>query len=84
MHSDILNENRDFNIYVTDYYDSTKRSAVMYLLDGSLNEDFMHAAGLIQFFDMTFEIPQTIVVGIANVDRKRDFFLPSFPYLLHS
>ena len=73
LHSDILNENRDLNIYVTEYFDSTKSSAVLYLLDGSLNEDFMHVAGLIQFFDMTFEIQQIIVVGIANVDRKRDF-----------
>lgn len=73
LHSEILNENRELNIYVSNYFDSTKTSAVLYLLDGSLNEDFMHVAGLIQFFDMTFEIPQTIVVGIANVDRKRDF-----------
>ena len=73
LHSEILNENRELNIYVTEYFDSTKSSAVLYLLDGSLNEDFMHVAGLIQFFDMTFEIPQTIVVGIGNVDRKRDF-----------
>jgi enterochelin esterase-like enzyme len=73
LHSEILNENRDLNIYVTEYFDSTKSSAVLYLLDGSLNEAFMHVAGLIQFFDMTFQIPQTIVVGIANVDRKRDF-----------
>ncbi len=72
FHSEILNENRELNIYVTEYFDSTKSSAVLYLLDGSLNEDFMHVAGLIQFFDMTFQIPQTIVVGIANVDRKRD------------
>ena len=72
LRSEILNENRDLNIYVTEYFDSTKSSAVLYLLDGSLNEDFMHVAGLIQFFDMTFQIPQTIVVGIANVDRKRD------------
>jgi len=73
LHSEILNENRELNIYVTEYFDSTKSSAVLYLLDGSLNEDFMHVAGLIQFFDMTFQIPQTIVVGIANTDRKRDF-----------
>ena len=73
FHSEILNENRELNIYVTEYFDSTKSSAVLYLLDGSLNEDFMHVAGLIQFFDMTFQIPQTIVVGITNVDRKRDF-----------
>ena len=73
LHSEILNENRELNIYVSNYFDSTKTSAVLYLLDGSLNEDFMHVAGLIQFFDMTFEIPQIIVVGIANVDRKRDF-----------
>lgn len=73
LYSDILNENRDLNIYVTEYFDSTKSSAVLYLLDGSLNEDFIHVAGLIQFLDMTFQIPQIIVVGIGNVDRKRDF-----------
>lgn len=73
LHSEILSENRELNIYVTEYFDSTKSSAVLYLLDGSLNEDFMHVAGLIQFFDMTFQIPQIIVVGIGNVDRKRDF-----------
>lgn len=73
LHSDILNENRELNIYISNYFDSTKTSAVLYLLDGSLNEDFIHVAGLIQFFEMTFEIPQTIVVGIGNIDRKRDF-----------
>jgi predicted alpha/beta superfamily hydrolase len=42
----------------------------------------MHVVGLIQFFDMTFEIPQIIVVGIGNVDRKRDFTFATHDSLL--
>jgi predicted alpha/beta superfamily hydrolase len=71
--SSFLNETRKLNIYLPSDFDSTKKYSVIYLLDGSIDEDFIHVAGLIQFFDMTFEIPQIIVVGIANVDRKRDF-----------
>lgn len=45
----------------------------MYVLDGGIDEDFLHITGLVQFFTMTFDMPDHIVVGIANIDRKRDF-----------
>ena len=38
-----------------------------------MNEDFIHVSGLVQFFNQMYAMPQTILVGIANVDRKRDF-----------
>src|SRR5690606_37490472 len=50
---------------------------VLYVLDGSLNEDFLHLVGLGQFYNLQFTMPKTIVVGIANVDRKRDFTFPT-------
>ena len=79
--SAILNESRKINIYLPDSYnpDSSKLYPVIYLLDGSMDEDFIHIVGNVQFcsFSWINIIPETIVVGIANVDRKKDFTYPS-------
>lgn len=74
-----LMEDRTLNIYLPAGYnkDSTTRYPVIYLLDGSKDEDFIHIAGLVQFLTMIQAMPSSIVVGIANVDRKRDFTYPS-------
>lgn len=71
--SKILNEERALNIYLPQNFDKTKSYPIIYLLDGSMNEDFIHVTGLIQFFNQMYSMPETIVVGIANIDRKRDF-----------
>ena len=79
--SKILNENRTLNIYLPHSYtqDSLKTYPVIYLLDGSIDEDFIHIAGLVQFgsFPWINMLPESIVVGISNVDRKRDFTYPT-------
>ena len=81
FHSTILDENRALNIYLPNGYspDSLKKYPVIYLLDGSVDEDFIHIVGLVQFgsFSWIEMIPESIVVGIANVDRKRDFTFPT-------
>jgi predicted alpha/beta superfamily hydrolase len=81
IQSVILNEPRTLNIYLPDSYskDSSKSYPVIYLLDGSRNEDFIHIAGLVQFasFSWVNMLPESIVVGIENVDRKRDFTFPT-------
>ncbi|WP_336690833.1 MULTISPECIES: alpha/beta hydrolase [unclassified Chryseobacterium] len=71
--SKILNEERTLNIYLPQKFDKTKSYPIVYLLDGSMNEDFIHVTGLVQFFNQMYSMPETIVVGIANIDRKRDF-----------
>lgn len=71
--SKILNEDRTLNIYLPNDFDKTKSYPVIYLLDGSINEDFIHVSGLVQFFNQMYAMPETIVVGIANINRKRDF-----------
>lgn len=71
--SKILNEERIINIYLPQNFNKTKSYPIIYLLDGSMNEDFIHVTGLIQFFNQMYSMPETIVVGIANIDRKRDF-----------
>ncbi|MEE3999440.1 alpha/beta hydrolase-fold protein [Tenacibaculum sp. FZY0031] len=79
--STILKENRTLNIYFPASYDidKSKKYPVIYLLDGSKDEDFIHIAGIVQFgsFPWINMLPETIVVGIGNVDRKRDFTYPS-------
>lgn len=81
IRSQLLNEIRDLNIYLPINYskDSLKTYPVIYLLDGSKDEDFVHISGIVQFgsFSWINIIPESIVVGIGNVDRKRDFTYPS-------
>ena len=73
--SKILSEARTLNIYLPEGYskDDKTKYPVIYLLDGTMSEDFLHVVGLVQFFTLQLQMPKTIVVGIANVDRKRDF-----------
>ncbi|MEJ7627892.1 MAG: alpha/beta hydrolase-fold protein [Ferruginibacter sp.] len=76
-----LKEKRILNIYLPEGYnkkDSIKYP-VIYLLDGSADEDFIHITGLVQFnsFEWINQVPKSIVVGIATVDRRRDFTYPT-------
>ncbi|MCB0603039.1 MAG: alpha/beta hydrolase [Saprospiraceae bacterium] len=79
--SEVLDEYRIVNIYLPANYhnDTLKQYQVIYLLDGSADEDFIHISGLVQFctFSWIRMMPESIVVGIANVDRQRDFTYPS-------
>ena len=81
LQSEILNESRTINVYLPNGYskDSLKIYPVIYLLDGSIEEDFIHISGLVQFgsFSWINMIPESIVVGISNVDRKRDYTFPT-------
>ena len=81
LKSEVLFENRTLNIYLPQGYstDSAKTYPVIYLLDGSADEDFIHIAGLVQFgsFSWINMVPESIIVGISNVDRKRDFTFPT-------
>ncbi len=79
LESSELSEKRVLNIYFPDGYhpDSLTTYPVIYVLDGSAHEDFPHIAGLVQFMNMYDLLPKSIVVGIANVDRYRDFTYPS-------
>ena len=72
--SKVLGEKRILNIYLPEGYrpDDSLRYPVVYLLDGSADEDFIHITGLFQFnsFSWINRVPKSIIVGIANVDRR--------------
>lgn len=81
IHSTRMGEDRILNIALPQGYhpDSAARYPVVYLLDGGADEDFIHISGLFQFaaFEWIGWQPPCIVVGIANVDRKRDLTYPT-------
>ena len=81
LHSKELGEERILNIYLPEGYNKndTLKYTVTYLLDGSADEDFIHVVGLYQFnsFEWVNRVHKSIIVGIATVDRRRDFTFPT-------
>lgn len=81
LQSKVLNEKRILNIYLPEGYNSkgSIKYPVIYLLDGSADEDFIHIVGIVQYnsFEWINIVPKSIVVGIATVDRRRDFTFPT-------
>lgn len=81
IQSAILSEQRVLNVYLPEGYKEkdTTRYPVVYVLDGGLDEDFIHIVGLYQFnsFPWVARVAPSIVVGIANTDRKRDMTFPT-------
>ena len=81
LQSTVLGEKRVVNIYLPEGYNKNDSVTypVVYLLDGSADEDFIHVTGLYQFnsFSWINRVPPSIVVGIATVDRRRDFTFPT-------
>lgn len=79
FHSLVLKEERKLNVYLPPNYLTETSAAfpVLFLLDGGSDEHFIHVSGIMQFLAMTGQASSAIVVGIANVDRKRDFTFSS-------
>lgn len=81
LYSKELKEKRILNIYLPEGYskNDTLKYPIVYLLDGSANEDFIHVAGLYQFnsFDWVDRAPKSIIIGVATVDRKKDYTYPT-------
>lgn len=76
-----LGEKRILNIYLPEGYNPAESTEypLVYLLDGGADEDFIHIVGLYQFnsFSWVKRAPKSIIVGIVNVDRRRDFTFPT-------
>lgn len=77
IYSTILKENRTINIYFPEGYNSTDtiKYPIIYILDGGIKEDFIHLVGIVRYYTQPWiaQFPKSIVVGIENTDRKRDF-----------
>lgn len=82
-----LNEKRVINIYLPENYNpgDTIRYPVIYIIDGGMEEDFFHIAGIVRYNTQPWvnRFPRSIVVGIQNTDRKRDcsFWVDNLDFL---
>ena len=77
IHSKILNEDREVIIHLPINYDQKKKYPVMYVLDGSSQDK--HIAKKFEILSSAGYVPETIVVGIPNVNgkgRQRDYTPP--------
>ncbi|QPQ54933.1 alpha/beta hydrolase [Allosphingosinicella flava] len=73
-----LGEERAVNVYLPDGYgDGTKRFPVLYLVDGGLEQDFLHIAGTTQLGGIWARSLPIIVVGIETKDRRRELIGPT-------
>jgi predicted alpha/beta superfamily hydrolase len=72
LFSETLQENRSLSIYLPEGYikDSTRYPAI-YIIDGETR--CTHAVPTIRFISAEGLMPKSIVVGIPNVNRNRDF-----------
>lgn len=73
-----LGESRQVNVYVpADYAASGKSYSVLYLIDGGVDQDFIHISGLSQHASISASFREMIVIGIATKDRRRELTFPA-------
>ncbi|MDG5491787.1 alpha/beta hydrolase-fold protein [Psychroserpens sp. SPM9] len=77
IYSDILKEQREIWVSVPKAFNGDKNYPVIYVLDASRNF-YSITAILKQLTPLT--IPESIVVGILNIDRTRDFTPTNVPF----
>lgn len=79
LHSNILNEDREYWVSLPESYSkeesSYKKYPLLIVLDGNIH--FKAVSGMVNYMSSdlyrSWKIPEMIVVGIQNVDRRRDY-----------
>lgn len=88
LRSEILGDDRQINVWLPpDYSQSEATYTVLYLLDGALDQDFHHIAGLAQLGSLSWTYGPLIVVGVETKDRRAELtpkasdlrYLQAFP-----
>lgn len=77
LYSEVLQEQREIWIHVPEDFDKSKLYPVIYLLDAS--EHFYVFTGMLKQLT-PLKIPESILVGITNTDRTRDFTPTNVPF----
>lgn len=78
LRSEVLGDDRQINVWLPpDYSRSEARYTVLYLLDGALDQDFPHIAGLAQLGSLSWTYGPLIVVGVQTKDRRAELTPPA-------
>lgn len=77
--SEVLKETRRINVFRPTVYGEHIDGPlpVLYMLDGGINEDFLHIAGLVQISVANGTMRPFLLVGIENTERRRDLTGPT-------
>ncbi len=76
--SKILGQVRHINVYLPKGYEKGgQRYPVLYLLDGGIQEDFLHIAGIASLAADFRRLREFIVIGIEGIDRYHDLVHPT-------
>lgn len=68
-----LGGEREINVFLPPSYALTqKRYPVVYLIDGALDQDFPHIAGLAQYGSLSGAFEDVIIVGVQTKDRRAE------------
>jgi predicted alpha/beta superfamily hydrolase len=79
LHADDLGEDRTINIVLPASYakQPSRRYPVLYLIDGGLDQDLLHIAGVVRLGAIWGRSAEAIVVGIETKDRRRELVGPT-------
>ena len=70
LDSAILGDTREINVWVPPgYTDGREIGGVVYVLDGALDQDFEHIAGLGQLGALSWTYETLLIVGVQTKDR---------------
>lgn len=75
--SAVLGETRTVNVWLPPHHDSAEEPyTVLYLIDGGVEQDFFHIAGLAQLGVISWQYKPLIVVGIETGERIHELTPP--------
>jgi hypothetical protein len=78
LRSAVLGDERQINVWVPpEHEQGTERYPVVYLLDGALDQDFHHIAGLAQLGSLSWTFGPVIVVGVQTKARRAELTPPA-------
>jgi predicted alpha/beta superfamily hydrolase len=73
LQSEILGDTREINIWAPPGFEESRApGAILYVLDGALDQDFKHIAGLGELCALSWTCETTIIVGIQTKDRQHE------------
>jgi hypothetical protein len=77
LSSATLGDTREVNVWLpTGYAESTDRYPVVYVIDGALDQDFGHIAGLGQLASVSWTFGPMIIVGVQTRNRSIELTPP--------
>lgn len=77
LQSAVLGEAREVNVWLPpDYAEGERRYNVLYVIDGGLDQDFVHIAGLGQLGALSWTYEPLIIVGVRTNARQHELTPP--------